>query len=83
MHYLLDVPVPRHTRKRLPTSRRHEHACTTTSHGHDHAHTHASRGWPPSGDGTVMLDIGDGIGALVVHTPAALLGVEIEIARRG
>ena len=30
-----------------------------------------------------MLDIGDGIGALVVHTPSALCGVEIEIARRG
>ncbi len=30
-----------------------------------------------------MLDIGDGVGALVVHTPAALAGVEIELARRG
>ena len=30
-----------------------------------------------------MLDIGDGVGALVVHTPSALCGVEIEIARRG
>lgn len=38
---------------------------------------------PPSGEGTVLLDIGDGVGALVVHAPAALNGVEIEIARRG
>ena len=30
-----------------------------------------------------MLDIGDGVGALVVHTPSELCGVEIEIARRG
>ena len=37
----------------------------------------------PSGVGTVLLDIGDGVGALVVHAPAALCGVEIEIARRG
>ena len=33
--------------------------------------------------GTVILDIGDGIGALVVHAPAALNGIEIELARRG
>jgi hypothetical protein len=37
----------------------------------------------PSGRGTVMLDIGDGVGALVVHAPAALVGVEIELARGG
>ena len=30
-----------------------------------------------------MLDIGDGIGALVVHTSKAMCGAEIEIARRG
>jgi len=38
---------------------------------------------PPSRQGTVVLDIGDGIGALVVHTPKAMCGVEIKIARRG
>ena len=37
----------------------------------------------PSGQASVMTDIGDGVGALVVHAPAALCGVEIEIARRG
>ena len=31
----------------------------------------------------MLLDIGEGVGALVVHAPAALCGVEIEIARRG
>jgi hypothetical protein len=30
-----------------------------------------------------MLDIGDGVGALVVHTPATLAGSEIEIRRPG
>ena len=30
-----------------------------------------------------MLDIGDDVGALVVHAAGALNGVEIELARRG
>jgi len=47
-----------------------------------HAHHH-HQPLPPSGVGTVLLDIGDGVGALVVHAPAALCGVEVEIARRG
>jgi hypothetical protein len=34
----------------------------------------------PSGQGTVMLNIGAGIGALVIHTPSALHGHEIEIS---
>jgi hypothetical protein len=37
----------------------------------------------PSGQATVVLDIGDGIGALVVHTPGDLNGIEIEIAKAG
>jgi hypothetical protein len=36
----------------------------------------------PSGSGSVVLDVGPGIGALVLHTPAALDGQEIEISRR-
>jgi hypothetical protein len=54
--------------------------------GHAHSHTHTHTREPaltPSRQGTVVLDIGDGIGALVVHTSKALCGVEIEIARRG
>ena len=35
----------------------------------------------PSWDGTVVLDIGGDVGAVVVHTPADLEGVEIELAR--
>jgi hypothetical protein len=34
----------------------------------------------PSGQGTVMLNIGAGIGALVIHTPARLHGHEIEVS---
>jgi len=46
------------------------------------AHTH-EHPLPPSGQGTVLLDIGDGVGALVVHTGPGLDGVEIELSRRG
>jgi hypothetical protein len=35
---------------------------------------------PPSRDGTVVLDIGVGVGALVVHTDPELDGVEIDIS---
>jgi hypothetical protein len=34
----------------------------------------------PSGQGTVMLNIGAGIGALIIHTPAARHGDEIEVS---
>jgi len=42
---------------------------------HDHHHTLV-----PSGQGTVMLNIGAGIGALVIHTPSGMHGHEIEIS---
>lgn len=47
--------------------------------GHSHVHPKL----PPSREATVVLDIGDGVGALVVTTPPSLAGVEIEIAPRG
>jgi hypothetical protein len=56
------------------------------SHTHEHEHEHEHRSEPrlaPSRQGTVVLDIGDGVGALVVHTAGALNGVEIELAHRG
>ena len=37
----------------------------------------------PSGTGTVVLDIGADTGALILRTPAALAGVEIEISPNG
>lgn len=40
-----------------------------------HHHTLA-----PSGQGTVVLNIGAGIGALVIHTPGRLHGHEIEVS---
>lgn len=39
-------------------------------------HTHEN---PYAGQGPVLLDIGDDIGALVVEMPAAMEGVEVEI----
>jgi hypothetical protein len=33
--------------------------------------------------GSVVLDIGGELGAAIVHTPAALVGLEIEIRREG
>lgn len=35
----------------------------------------------PSGPGTVVLELGAGVGALVLYTPAELDGREIEISR--
>ena len=35
----------------------------------------------PSGPGTVVLELGADVGALVLHTPAGLDGREIEISR--
>jgi hypothetical protein len=43
-----------------------------------HHHTLA-----PSGQGTVMLNIGAGIGALVINTPGRLHGHEIEVSPVG
>jgi hypothetical protein len=58
----------------------HEHH----AHSHDghalHVHErHADRVHPEF----VVLEIGDGLGALIVHTAPELHGVEIEISRSG
>lgn len=59
----------------------HRHA-----HGHPHGHSHAHAepaSYGPSGPGAVMVDIGPGVGALIIETPAALHGAEIEISPLG
>ncbi len=43
---------------------------------------HSHHSYAPSFEGTVVLDIGGDVGALVVHTPPDLAGLEIELARR-
>ncbi|RZU48419.1 hypothetical protein EV385_0133 [Krasilnikovia cinnamomea] len=45
------------------------------SAGAHHHHTLA-----PSGQGTVVLNIGADIGALIIHTPGSLHGHEIEVS---
>ena len=37
----------------------------------------------PSGPGTVVMELGAGVGALILYTPADLDGEEIEISRDG
>lgn len=37
---------------------------------------------PYAGQGPVLLDIGDGVGAVVVRMPASMEGLEIEIVHR-
>ncbi|WP_433790175.1 phospholipase [Actinoplanes sp. CA-252034] len=49
-------------------------------HGDHHHHHHT---YAPSGQGTVMLNIGGTIGALIIHTPATLHGHEIEVSPVG
>jgi hypothetical protein len=44
---------------------------------------HAESAAGPSGSGTVVLELGPGAGALVLHTPAELNGAEIDISRAG
>jgi hypothetical protein len=44
------------------------------------AGTHHHHTLAPSGQGTVVLAIGAGIGALVIHTPGSLHGHEIEVS---
>jgi len=44
-----------------------------------HSHTHHLHG--PSATGSVVLDIGGQIGALILETEASRLGEEIEISR--
>ena len=53
-----------------------DHVHTNIPHRHEHP-------LPPSGQGTVVLDIGGDVGALVVHATGELSGVEIELARPG
>lgn len=55
----------------------------TGHHHHDHgAHAsgHVSAHNPGAGQGPVVLDLGDHVGALVLHTSEELVGREIDIS---
>ena len=45
--------------------------------------SHHHHSLAPSGQGTVVLNIGAGIGALIIHTPGNLHGHEIEVSPVG
>lgn len=53
-----------------------------TTHHHDH-HAHVSAHNPGAGRGSVVLDIGGDVGALVLHTRDDMVGREIEISPVG
>jgi hypothetical protein len=57
-------------------------------HDHDHDHGRDDAGHvhhAPDGvrSGPVVLDLGPGVGALIVHTAPELLGVEVELSPAG
>lgn len=49
------------------------------THAHPHAHAHTSA---PSEEGSVVLDIGETTGALIIHTAPEDEGREIEVSPR-
>ena len=77
-----DVPVPR-ARRTTATARgsRHERRdCHAAAERHEHHHpAYAERAHPEH----VAIDIGGGLGALIVHAGAEMHGVEVEISRAG
>ena len=68
---LIEAQSPSHAHPETPE---HPHA-----HGNHHHHdpAHEVRVQP------VVLELGEGIGALIVHTDPALLGTEVEISPAG
>jgi hypothetical protein len=66
----------------LSATHTHEHP-HSHEHSVSHEHTHAPEaGTPPQG-GPVVVDVGDGVGALIVHTDPAWLGHELHVRRDG
>ena len=58
----------------------HAHAHSDSPAGsHPHPHSEPSS-YPPSREGAVVVDIGGDVGALIIDTPPALAGAEIEIS---
>ncbi len=58
----------------------HDHAHGEPS-AHDHVHQENYAAHPHAGH--VMMDIGDDVGALIVHTDESMHGVEVEISPAG
>ena len=60
----------------------HHHDHEPGHQQHEHPE-HQDHPLPPSTEGSVVMEVGGDIGALVVYTPDALAGLEIELALRG
>lgn len=54
----------------------------TQTHTHEHPHPHAPLP-APSREGSVVLEIGGDLGALIIHTGAEQDGLEIEVGPSG
>lgn len=73
----------------LPHVHDHDDAHGPGAHHHDHPHTsgavvvESAQHHGPSHDGSVVLDIGAGVGAVVLYVPDALANVEIDIVGMG
>lgn len=71
----------------------HQHGPDGLGHDHQDHHDHPHASGPvvvesaqhhgPSHDGSVVLDIGAGIGAVVLYVPDGLAGIEIDIVGMG
>jgi len=61
------------------TTHDHSHGSEHESYDHSHRHDHNH----VAGQGPTVLEIGDDMGALVLHTAAELVGAEIEISPDG
>ena len=65
----------------------HDHDHDHGHHHHDHDHhplpLRSEPRLPPSTEGSVVMEVGGDIGAIVVYTPDVLEGIEIELALRG
>lgn len=74
-----------------PREHAHSHAHSDASgRSHSHAgpdggsHSHGEpASYPPSREGSVVVDIGGDVGALIIDTPPDLVGAEIEISLDG
>ena len=76
------LPVPRSARWRLPDRARHHAGVMTAGTAVGHRPPDSPEN-PHAGQGCVLLDIGGDVGAVVVTTPASMVGVEVEIAPEG
>jgi hypothetical protein len=63
-------------------SHAHSHADSADAHAHSHTNSEPTS-YGPSREGSVVVDIGGNVGALIIDTPPALVGAEIEISPEG